>query len=62
MKNEIPQMLKQQQGVIVSASSIAALMVRKSDMPYIVRKHPIICLAITAALENANQAVRINSI
>jgi NAD(P)-dependent dehydrogenase (short-subunit alcohol dehydrogenase family) len=62
MKHEIIQMLKQGHGSIVNTSSISGLIGRSGDMPYNVSKHGIIGLTKTAALENAEKNIRINTV
>lgn len=62
MKYEIPEMLKNGGGALVNISSIAGL-VGFSGMPaYVSSKHAINGLTKTAALENAQQGLRVNSV
>jgi len=62
MKYEIPEMLKNGGGAIVNMASIAGL-VGFSGMPaYVSSKHAINGLTKTAALENAQQGIRVNSV
>ena len=62
MKHEIMQMRKQGCGSIVNTSSISGLIGRAGDMPYNVSKHGIIGLTKTAALETADENIRINCV
>lgn len=61
MKYEIPQMLKHGGGSIVNTSSIAGL-VNAGTPPYSAAKHGVLGLTKTAAVEFAQQGVRINAV
>jgi NAD(P)-dependent dehydrogenase (short-subunit alcohol dehydrogenase family) len=62
MKHEIPAMLDRGGGVIVNASSTAGLRGYANLMPYVASKHAVAGMTKTAALEYADQGVRVLSI
>jgi NAD(P)-dependent dehydrogenase (short-subunit alcohol dehydrogenase family) len=62
MKYEISQMLKSGGGVIVNNASIAGMIADPGISPYIAAKHAVIGLSKAAALEYANQKIRINAL
>jgi NAD(P)-dependent dehydrogenase (short-subunit alcohol dehydrogenase family) len=62
LKYEIQQMLAQGSGVIVNNSSILGLVGFPGSSPYVTSKHAIIGLTRTAALDYAQQGIRINAV
>lgn len=62
MKYEIPHMLRQGGGAIVNTASVVGLVAAKYQPAYVAAKHGVIGLTRAAALEYAEQGVRINAV
>ena len=62
MKHEIAHMLQSGAGVIVNNASIAGLIAEPGISAYIAAKHGVIGLSKAAAVEYANQGIRINAL
>jgi NAD(P)-dependent dehydrogenase (short-subunit alcohol dehydrogenase family) len=62
MRFEIPEMLRQGGGAIVNCSSVAGLVGFPGIPAYSASKHAILGLTRTAALEYAQQGIRVNAV
>ena len=62
MKYEIRQMLEQGGGAIVNTSSVAGFIGLPGESAYVAAKHAVLGLTKTAALEYADQGIRVNAV
>jgi len=62
MKHEITHMLQSGGGAIVNSASIAGLIAEPGISAYVAAKHGVIGLSKAAAVEYANQGIRINAL
>ena len=62
MKYEIQQMLKTGGGAIVNNASIAGMIAERGISAYVAAKHAVIGLTKAAAIEYADQKIRINAV
>jgi len=62
MKYEIQQMLETGGGAIVNNASIAGMIAERGISPYVAAKHAVIGLTKAAAIEYADQRIRINAV
>jgi NAD(P)-dependent dehydrogenase (short-subunit alcohol dehydrogenase family) len=62
MKYEIPEMLTQGGGAIVNTASVAGLVGLAGRSAYVASKHGVVGITRTAALEYAQQGIRVNCV
>jgi 3-hydroxybutyrate dehydrogenase len=62
MKSEIPEMLTRGGGAIVNTASVAGLVGLAGRSAYVASKHGVVGITRTAALEYAQQGIRINCV
>lgn len=62
MKYAIPEMLKNGKGAIVNIASVAGIIADPNMAPYVGAKHAVTGLTKAAAIEYANQGIRVNCV
>ena len=62
LKYELPPMLKQMSGAIVNSASVVSVLGQRDMAAYVASKHGVLGLTRAAALECADDGVRVNAV